>query len=118
MEWVPAALAIASGLIGLAFAALSIWLFFAEKAAADRVKTKTETVADQVGVAGVDIGEQAKGLAELANALKDLSRSLQAAFMAALFFLIATAAAVGDAATDAADDTPAKNGEPAAEAGQ
>lgn len=57
------------------------------------------------------IGDIAKGLAELAKALKDLSRSLQTAFLAALFFVVATAAAVGEAATDTADDGASGNGD-------
>jgi hypothetical protein len=76
--------------------------------------TEMDAAKEQADVATAQVesvGEGAKGLAELAKALKDLRKSLQTAFISALFFLIATAAAVGQSATDAAgkaaETTPA-----------
>jgi hypothetical protein len=113
---------IAAG-VGLAFAILALTLLIVERGEAKSTKerigllsqkndSRTSGANDSStpdGTESTTLGDDAKGLAELAKALKDLSRSLQAAFIAALFFLIAAGGGIGVAATDAAQ-TAADNG--------
>jgi hypothetical protein len=109
---------IAAAVVGLAFAILALGFFIAERGEAKILRSDTKKRIDfllemadkyQWPESASSIGEDAKGLAELAKALKDLSRSLQAAFIAVLFFLIAAGGGIGVAATDAAQ-TAADNG--------
>jgi hypothetical protein len=122
---IASVVSIVAAAVGLAFAILAFVFFVGERREATTLRSDTKTRIDALfqrtadesrgpgeGVAeGVSrsIGEDAKVLAELAKALKDLSRSLQAAFIAVLFFLIAAGGGIGVAATDAAQ-TAADNG--------
>jgi hypothetical protein len=89
--------AVAAGLalvvVGIAYAGFEAYMEWKLKAKAQAIADKAVRAETIAAVAGLDA--ILKAMAELARALKDLSKSIQIFFVAAMFLLIGAAVAIG-----------------------